>query len=119
MFEQKFEDLVVAKKTMTLSLEVYLIARLFTPEDRYLARDMCNTVLIASTKIARGYASVSAKDRRRSFSRAFCKLSRLEYHFTIVERLQLRTGEELQECRTLVAEIRRLLAVLENAWYDS
>jgi four helix bundle protein len=119
MFDQKFRDLVVAKKTMDLSLEVYRIARLFRPEDRYLARDMCNSILIAGSKMARGYANVSAPDRRRSYARAFGKLARLECHLDLVQRLDLVPPAELEEARTLVAEIGRLLAVLENAWYDS
>ncbi len=119
MFEQQFCDLIVAKKAMALSLEVYRIARRLPPEDRYLARDMCNTVLIAHSKMARGYANVSARDRRRSFSRAFGKIARLEHQFIMVEMLELLPPCNLQEGRIVLGEVRRLLAVLENAWYDS
>jgi four helix bundle protein len=116
---QKFRDLVIYKQSILLCEEVYRIVRVIPQPDRFLARDMCNSVLVAMTKMSRGYANVSTHDRHRSFSRSFGKLARLDFQLTLIRRMELVPDREVMHCHLLLDEVRRLLEVLENGWYDS
>lgn len=108
-----FEQLEVWQVSMELVEEVYKATRLLPVEEKYgLFSQMRRSAVSIPSNIAEGKSRSTSKDFRSFLIRARASACELQTQIIICERTKLLTSETLQNIKTLLDRVMRMLSSL-------
>jgi len=112
----RYQDLIVWQRAMQLVEDVYQLASLLPPEERYgLASQLRRSSRSVAANIAEGYGRGRTGDYRRHLSMANASLFELETDLELIVRVRLLTTGDVLRARERAAEVGRLLSALRRA----
>jgi len=105
---QKFEDLVVWKKSHTLALEVYGLTKDFPSEEKFgLVSQMRRAAVSVPANIAEGFKRRGTKDKINFYNISQGSLSELQYYLILVKDLGFKVN--LDKMNSLISEVGKML----------
>jgi four helix bundle protein len=115
---QKFEDLVVWKKSHELVLEVYDLTKDFPIEEKFgLVPQMRRAAISVPANIAEGFKKRSSKDKINFYNISQGSLSELQYYIILTRDLGYKVKTEKFE--SLINEVGKMLNGLITVIYGS
>ena len=110
---QKYEDLTVWQKAMSLAVEVYKIIKLLPREEIYaLADQMKRAAVSIPSNIAEGQERNSTKDFAKFLYIAKGSKAELETQLMLCVRLEYLTQSQTEVAQGLLSEIGKMLNAL-------
>ncbi len=105
---QRFEDLVVWKKSHELVLEVYRITKDFPNEEKFgLVPQMRRAAVSIPANIAEGFKKRGSKDKINFYNISQGSLSELQYYSVLIKDLGFKVN--LDKINSLIPEIGKML----------
>lgn len=108
-----YRDLTVWEKSVTLTIEIYKLTRVFPKEEQYgLVSQMRRAAVSIPSNIAEGKLRGSEKEFRQFLLIAFGSGGELETQLEIAKRLKLGIDEKFILVELLLGEVMRMLNAL-------
>ncbi|MDF1504565.1 four helix bundle protein [Roseisolibacter sp. H3M3-2] len=119
MRTRDFQDLVVWQRAMTLTREVYELARRLPVEERFaLASQMRRAAVSVPANIAEGHASAYGRTFVRHLSIAHASLMELECHLSIAIDVGYLDPGDAATARAASDEVSRMLRAMRRTLRD-
>ena len=110
---QKYEDLIVWRKSMDLVVEIYKIVKLLPDEELYvISYQMRKAAVSISSNIAEGQERNTTKDFIKYLYIAKGSKGELETQLLICARMQYLTQSQIKVAQNLLSEIGKMLNAL-------
>jgi four helix bundle protein len=110
-----YKNLIVWQKSIILVKDIYKLTQSFPAEEKFgLVSQMRRAVVSIPSNIAEGQARRTTGDYVRFVSNAEGSLAELETQLIISIELKFCTKDEVQDCFSLMLEIRKMLNALRR-----
>ena len=110
---QSFRELIVWRKSIDLTIDVYRLTRNFPPDERFgITAQVRRAVMSVSNNIAEGHGRATRGEFRNSLSIARGSANEVENCLIVSTRLQFGSEEDIQPLLARTNEVQRMLASL-------
>lgn len=110
---QSYRDLVVWQKSMTLTVEIYRLAKQFPREEQYrLTSQLLRAAASVPANIAEGHARGTRKDYAKFISIARGSTAEVETFLVLAVRVGLLSEDEVGDAVALSEEVSKMLLSL-------
>jgi four helix bundle protein len=110
-----YKDLLVWQKSIDITTEVYRVAKMFPPEERFgLASQMQRAAVSVAANIAEGHGRGTRNDYAHFLDMAHGSLAELETLFVIVRKLSYCPSDQCSKIDEQLHEVGKMLGSLRS-----